>query len=122
MVGDQVRGGGRMGLTSLRGHLQRRSLMLDTRISDDVQLRCEALFDRIAATPVGPNAHALRVALAECDAMERALTEASAIYRLRDVRHWLRLAYSHTLHGYPPDDLRRNLLRALAAFAASSRA
>jgi hypothetical protein len=96
--------------------------MLDTRLSDDITLRCEALFDRIAATPVGPNAHALRVALAECDAMERAVDDPSAICKLRDVRHWLRLAYGHTLHGYPPADLRCNLLRALARFGAMSRA
>lgn len=95
--------------------------MLDTRLSDDIVLRCEALLDRAAATPIGPNAHSLRVALAECEAMERALGDPVAICRLRDVRHWLRLAYSHTLHGYPPEQLRRNLLRALAAFGAISR-
>lgn len=96
--------------------------MLDTRISDDILLRCDALFDRIAATPIAPNPHALRVALAECDAMERAVSDASVICRLRDLRHWLRLAYGHTLHGYPPDPLRLNLLRSLAGFVAACRA
>ena len=95
--------------------------MLDTLPINDITLRCEALFDRIAATPIGVNTHALRVALAECDAMEGAVENPSAIYRLRDVRHWLRLAYGHSLHGYPPDQLRKNLLHALAGFGAASR-
>jgi hypothetical protein len=92
--------------------------MLDTHLSDDIRLRCDALLDRIAATAVAPNAHALRVALAECDAMERGVTDAFAMCQLRDVRHWLRLAYTHSLHGYPPDQVRTNLLRALARFGA----
>ncbi|MGE0022417.1 MAG: hypothetical protein AB7S70_02165 [Hyphomicrobium sp.] len=96
--------------------------MLDTLPTDNITLRCEALFDRVAATPIGENAHALRVGLAECDAMERVIASPSAVYRLRDVRHWLRLAYGHTLHGYPPDELRRNLLKALAGFGAAARA
>lgn len=96
--------------------------MLDTRQTDDIALRCEALFDRVAATPVGINAHTLRVALAECDAIERALDNPSGICRLRDVRHWLRLAYGHSLHGYPADQLRSNLLRALAGLGVRSRA
>lgn len=95
--------------------------MLDTRLTDDLTLRCEALIDRIAAAPIGPNAHMLRVALAECEAVERAVADAMAICRLRDVRHWLRLAYGHTLHGYPPDHVRRNLISALERFAATSR-
>lgn len=90
--------------------------MLDTRLLDDVVLRCEALHDRVAATPVTPNARALKVMLAECAAMERAVGDPFDVCRLRDVRHWLRLAYGRTLHGYPPDQLRRNLLRALASF------
>lgn len=94
--------------------------MLDTRLCNDRTLRCEALRDRIAATAIGPNAHALRVALAECDAIERAIAEPFAICKLRDVRHWLRLAYGRTLHGYPPDHLRSNLLRALDELAATS--
>lgn len=95
--------------------------MLDTRLSNDCTLRCEALLDRVAATAIGPNAHALRVTLAECDAMERAVADPFAICRLRDVRHWLRLAYGRTLHGYPPDQLRCSLLRALEALATASR-
>lgn len=95
--------------------------MLDTRLSDDITLRCDALLDRIAATPVAPNTHALRVTLAECDAIERALTDPKAICRLRDVRHWLRLAYGRTLHGYRPDQVRCNLLQALTAFSATAR-
>jgi len=95
--------------------------MLDTRLSDDISLRCDALLDRIAATPAIPNAHALRVTLAECDAIEHTLTDPKAICRLRDVRHWARLAYGHTLHGYRPDQVRRNLLQALSAFGATSR-
>ncbi|MCC7253705.1 hypothetical protein [Hyphomicrobium sp.] len=95
--------------------------MLDTRPSDDLALRCEALFDRIAATPIGPNDHALRVALAECDTMERAVADPLTIVRLRDVRHWLRLAYGRTLHGYPPDHLRHSLLRALTDLGAAQR-
>lgn len=96
--------------------------MLDTRPVDTVVLRCEALLARVAATPVGPDAHALKVALAECDAIERALSDPSAICRLRDVRHWLRLAYGRTLHGYPEDRLRESLLGALAGLRAASRA
>ncbi len=95
--------------------------MLDTRLSNDCTLRCEALLDRVAATAIGPNAHALRVTLAECDAMEQTVADPFAICRLRDVRHWLRLAYGQTLHGYPPDHLRRSLLRALEALATASR-
>ncbi len=94
--------------------------MLDARLSETLLLRCEALRDRVAATAIGPNAHALRVALAECDAMERGLVAPFAICRLRDARHWLRLAYGQTLHGYPPDALRRNLLQSLADFSATS--
>lgn len=94
--------------------------MPGARLSDALQLRCEALSDRIAATAIGPNAHALRVALAECDAMERAAAAPVAVCRLRDTRHWLQLAYGQILHGYPPDALRRNLLRSLADFSATS--
>ena len=95
--------------------------MLDTRLADDVTLRSEALVDRVAATPIGPNPHGLKVALAECDLLERAISDPISICRLRDVRHWLRLAYGHALHGYPPEDLRRHLLRALATFGETSR-
>jgi len=94
--------------------------MLETRLSDILLLRCEALRDRVAATAIGPNAHALRVALAECDAMERAVVAPAAVCRLRDARHWFRLAYGQTLHGYPPDALRRNLLKSLSDFSATS--
>lgn len=95
--------------------------MLDMRLSDDLVLRCEALLDRVAATTIGPNAHALRVMLAECDAMERAVTAPFAVCRVRDVRNWLRLAYGRTLHGYPSDQLRRNLMRALGELLAATR-
>ena len=96
--------------------------MLDTRLANDVTLRSEALIDRVTATPLGPNPHGLKVVLAECDLLERAISDPVSICRLRDVRHWLRLAYGHALHGYPPEDLRRHLLRALAAFGETSRA
>ncbi|WP_072391816.1 hypothetical protein [Hyphomicrobium sp. CS1GBMeth3] len=96
--------------------------MLDTRSVSDTVLRCDALLDRVAATPIGPNAHGLRVMLAECDAIERALVEPAAVCRLRDVRHWLRLAYDRSLHGYPPERLRESLLGALAALGKMSRA
>jgi hypothetical protein len=102
-------------------HLRWRHSMLDTRLSDDFTLRCEALLDRVAATPVGPNAHALKVALAECDAIERAIADPSAICRVRDARHWLRLAYGQTLHAYPPDQVRENLLRVLGDLVATLR-
>jgi hypothetical protein len=95
--------------------------MLDTRLSNDSTLRCEALVDRVAATAMGPNAHALRVTLAECDALERTATDPFTICRLRDARHWLRLAFGKTLHGYPPDALRRNVLQALNNLAVASR-
>lgn len=88
--------------------------MLDTRPTDDTTLRCEALFDRVAATPIGKNPHALKVVLAECDALERAIRSPSAICRLRDMRHWLRLAYGDALHGYPADQLRRIVLNAIS--------
>jgi hypothetical protein len=96
--------------------------MLDTRPTDNITdahatLRCEALFDRVAATPVGRNPHALRVALAECDALERGAHDPMAICRLRDVRHWFRLAYGDTLHGYSPGQLRRILLDAIAGLS-----
>lgn len=90
--------------------------MLDTRLSDDLALRSEALRDRVAAMPIGPNMHSLKVVLAECDVIERGLSHPAAICKLRDVRHWLKLAYGHALHGYPAHDLRNHLLRALAAF------
>lgn len=93
--------------------------MLDTRPVADPALRCDALLDRVAATPIAPNAHALKVALAECDAIEQALADPAAICRLRDARHWLRLAYGHALHGYPPERLRENLLGALSALRAA---
>ena len=88
--------------------------MLDTLPTDDTTLRCEALFDRVAATPIGKNPHALRVVLAECDALERSIRNPSAICRLRDMRHWLRLAYGDALHGYPADQLRRIVLDAIS--------
>jgi hypothetical protein len=90
--------------------------MLDTCPTDHTTLRCEALFDRVAATPIGRNPHALRVALAECDALERGTSDPKAICKLRDTRHWFRLAYGDVLHGYPADQLRRILLDALAGF------
>ncbi len=96
--------------------------MLDTRLTDDAVLRCEALLDRVAATPTGRNAHALAVAMAECDALERAVEAPSAICKLRDVRHWLRLACGTALHGYPPAELRRALLDAISGLAAALRA
>ena len=34
----------------------------------------------------------------------------------------VRLAYGRTLHGYPPADLRKNLLGALTRFTAAARA
>lgn len=95
--------------------------MLDTRLSDDLALRCEALLDRVAATAIGPNVRALRVALAECDAMERSVSDPSGICRLRHARHWLRLTYGQTLHAYPPDQVRANLQRALLDLASSVR-
>jgi len=95
--------------------------MLDTRQTDGTVLRCDALFDRVAATPIGVNPHALRAILAECDALERASLGPFAICRLRDVRHWLRLAYGHTLHGYPAPQLRKILLDAITAFGALAR-
>jgi hypothetical protein len=95
--------------------------MLDTRPTDDTTLRCEALFDRVAATPIGRNPHALRVALAECDALEKAARDPLAICKLRDARHWFRLAYGDTLHGYPPDQLRKILLNAITDCAARRR-
>jgi hypothetical protein len=96
--------------------------MLDTHLADDTALRCEALFDRVAATPLGQNPHALKVALAECDALEHAIESPSMICKLRDMRHWLRLAYGHTLHGYPEDALRGVLLDAIAGFGGAVRA
>lgn len=95
--------------------------MLEAHALDAAELRCEALHDRVAATPIKPNAHALRVMLAECDAIERALIEPAAVCRLRNVRHWLRLAYDRTLHAYPPERIRENLLGALQALAKMSR-
>jgi hypothetical protein len=99
--------------------------MLDTRPTDDTDtittLRCEALSDRVAATPVGRNPHALRVALAECDALERGTRDPMAICRLRDTRYWFRLAYGDTLHGYPPAQLRRILLDAIAGLSLHTR-
>lgn len=89
--------------------------MLDTRQTDDITLRCDALCDRVAATPIGKNARALRVALAECDALERSVLTPFALCKLRDARHWLRLAYGDALHGYPPRQLRSALLEAIAA-------
>jgi hypothetical protein len=95
--------------------------MLDTCPTDDTTLRCDALFDRVAATPIGRNPHALKVALAECDALERGIRNPLSICKLRDVRHWFRLAYGDTLHGYPADQLRRILLDVIAGFGAHSR-
>lgn len=96
--------------------------MLDTRLALDTSLRCDALYDRVAATPIGINPHALRVMQIECDTIEASLKQPLAICRVRDIRHWLNLAYGHTLHGYPPAHLRNNLLNALAAFAETNRA
>jgi hypothetical protein len=95
--------------------------MLDTRLTDDVTLRCDALFDRVQATPIGRNAHALTVSLAECEALERALKSPSAIYKLRAARHWLRLAYGPSLHAYPPERLRLIVLDALSEFRGAIR-
>jgi hypothetical protein len=89
----------------------------DTRKSD-ARLRCEALIDRVTAIPVGENPQALSVILAECEALERAVSDPSAVCKLRDARHWLKLAYGHELHAYPAADLRRQMLRALEAFCA----
>lgn len=88
----------------------------DTRLADDTALRCEALADRVAATAIGRNAHALKVALAECDALEHGAASSSLVCKLRDLRHWLRLAYGDTLHGYPPTALRAHLLEAIECF------
>jgi hypothetical protein len=90
------------------------AVMLDTRLIPDVTLRCDALFDRIQATPVGANAHTLRIAMAECDALERGIGTPLALCKLRDARHWLRLAYGDTLHGYPSHRLRAIVLEAIA--------
>lgn len=95
--------------------------MLDTHLADDITLRCDALCDRVAATPIGRNAHALRVALAECDALERAIQDPYVTCKLRDARHWLRLAYGGELHGYPADRLRTIVLEAIAGVGAASR-
>jgi hypothetical protein len=88
--------------------------MLDTRLTDDITLRGEALIDRVAATPIGSNTHALTVMLAECDDIERTLRSPSTIYKLRAARHWLQLAYGTTLHSYPSDRLRGITLGALS--------
>jgi hypothetical protein len=96
--------------------------MLDTRLTDDITLRGEALIDRVAATPIGSNPHALTVMLAECDALERTLRSPSTIYKLRAARHWLRLAYGDTLHSYPGDRLRGIALGALSEFLIAVRA
>jgi endonuclease/exonuclease/phosphatase (EEP) superfamily protein YafD len=85
----------------------------ETLTESDAALRCEALIDRVSALPVGHNPHALRVILAECAALERAAANPSAVCKLRDARHWLRLAYGHELHAYPMADLRRLMLAAL---------
>jgi len=95
--------------------------MLDTRFIDDAALRCEALSDRIAATPIGPNGHALRIAMAELDALERAIAGPLGLCKLRDARHWLRLAYGGALHGYPSEQLRAILKKAVADVGASVR-
>ena len=95
--------------------------MLDTRLADDITLRCDALADRIAATPIGKNARALRVGLAEFDALERASLTPFALCKLRNARHWLRLAYGDTLHAYPPARLRRILIEALAGISEMAR-
>lgn len=95
--------------------------MLDTRQIDDITLRCDALCDRVAATPIGRNDRALRVAMAECDALERAMLTPFALCKLRDARHWLRLAYGNTLHGYPPPLLRSVLLEAIAGVGEAAR-
>jgi hypothetical protein len=96
--------------------------MLGTRLTDDISLRGEALIERIAATPIGNNPQALAVMLAECTAIERSLESASSIYKLRAARHWIRLAYSNTLHSYPNDRLRRIALGALSDFLEEVRA
>lgn len=97
--------------------------MLDTRQAQDTlskgdaRLRCEALIDRVMAIPVGPNPQALGVILAECAALEQAAAESPlAVCKLRDARHWLKLAYGHELHAYPPEAVRRQTLEALRAF------
>lgn len=95
--------------------------MLDTRLIDDAALRCEALSDRIAATPVGANPHALSIAMAELDALERAVATPLGLCKLRDARHWVRLAYGRALHGYPADRLRAILIQVIADIAASVR-
>lgn len=95
--------------------------MPDTRPTDDVRLRIDAMLERIAATPIGRNADVLQVALAECDALERSQGSAMAICKLRDLRHWLRLAYGEALHAYPADQLRRILRDAIAALGETSR-
>jgi len=95
--------------------------MLDTPLVDDTTLRCEALSDRVAALPIGPNAHTLKVALAECDMLERAVDTPLGLCKVRDARHWLRLAFGTTLHGYPPERLRAILLKALAEIGTTAR-
>ncbi len=89
--------------------------MPDTRLTDDVTLRIDAMLDRIAATPIGRNADVLQASLADCDALERSQSCAMTICKLRDLRHWLRLAYGDALHAYPSDQLRRILLDAIAS-------
>lgn len=95
--------------------------MLDRRLTDDTTLRCDALFDRVAATPIGRNAHALRVVLAECDALELRVADAALVCKLRDLRHWLRLAYGDTLHSYPASTLRTIVLDAIDGFRCAVR-
>lgn len=92
--------------------------MLGTRLPDDVALRCNVLRDRVASLPIGPNPDTLSLMMTECAAIEGALSDPLDVCRLRDIRHWIQLAYGRTLHGYPADRLQQSLLNALAAFEA----
>ncbi|HEX2843151.1 hypothetical protein [Hyphomicrobium sp.] len=95
--------------------------MPDTRLTDDVTLRVDAMLDRIAATPIGRNADVLQASLADCDALEHSQGSAMAICKLRDLRHWLRLAYGDALHAYPADQLRRILRDAIMNLGGTAR-
>lgn len=97
----------------------RRLGMLGTRPLSDIALRCNVLRDRAASLPIGPNPEALSLMLAECAAIEGALSNPLDVCRLRDIRHWVQLAYGRTLHGYPADRLQQSLLGAVAAFETS---
>jgi hypothetical protein len=88
----------------------------DALVETDAAARCAALIERVAATPIGPNPQALSAMLADCAVLERTAPNPSAVCKLRDARHWLRLAYGYELHAYPAADLRRLMRAALEEF------